>query len=105
MVFATGLQGGVWQDSGSRCGNAISFYLSHSSVVISCESAPPCRTGEKEGDDSAPPQSGGACDPDSGTEWHTAIRPHAGRYRPHLSLREGSEPAPRRGAERRETDL
>ena len=79
MGFATRSEGGVWQDSGSRCGNATFLYLSHFFVVIPCESALPCRTGEKEGDESMPPQkSGGACDPDSGTEWHTAIRPHAG---------------------------
>ena len=88
-----------------RCHNSIFPYLAHSYVVIHCESARPCRTGEKEGDESDPPQSGGACDPDSGTESHTAIRPHAGRSRPYLSLLEGSESAPRRGAERRETDL
>ena len=39
----------------------------------------------------SPKKSGGHVTPDSGTEWHTAIRPHAGRSRPHLSLREGSE--------------
>ena len=38
--------------------------------------------------------------PDSGTEYHTAIRPHAGRSRPHLSLREGSE----RGRQRLEAE-
>ena len=56
MVFATGLQGGVWQDSGSRCGIATFLYLTHSSVLIPCESAPPCRTGEKGEDESDPPQ-------------------------------------------------
>ena len=30
----------------------------------------------------------------SGAEFHAAIRPHAGRSRPHLSLREGSEQPP-----------
>ena len=63
MVFATGLQGGVWQDSGSRCGIATFLYLTHSSVLIPCESAPPCRTGEKGEDESDPPQKKwGACD-------------------------------------------
>ena len=34
-------------------------YLSHSAVVILCESARPCRTGEKEGDESDPPKKRG----------------------------------------------
>ena len=59
MVFATRSEGGVWQDFGSRCGIATFRYLPHSSVVILCESAPPCRTGEKEGDESDPPQKWG----------------------------------------------
>ena len=49
------------------------------------------KPGEKGEDESDPQKSGGACDPDSGTESHTAIRPHAGRSRPYLSLREGSD--------------
>ena len=59
MVFAAGLEGGVRHDSAKRCGKAAFLYLSHSAVVIRCESAPPCRTGEKGGDESDPPQSGG----------------------------------------------
>ena len=59
MVFVTGLEGGVSQNSEPRCHNSILPYLSHSSVVILCESAPPCRTGEKEGDESDPPQKWG----------------------------------------------
>ena len=59
MVFATGLEGGVLQDSGSRCGKATFRYLSHSAVVIPYESAPLCRTGKKEGDESDPPQKRG----------------------------------------------
>ena len=59
---------------------------------------PLCRTGEKEGDESDPPQKvGGHADTDSWHLGHAAIRPHAGRSRPHLSLREGSEPAPQEG--------
>ena len=78
MVFATRSEGGVWQDSGSRCGEAAFRYMPHSAVVIRCESACTLPMREKGGDESdpPPPQSGGACDPDSGTEWHTAIRPH-----------------------------
>ena len=98
MVLATRSEGGVWQDSGSRCGKPTFRYLPYSSVVIPCESARPCRTGEKEGDESDPPKKwGGHVTPDSGAEWHASIRPHAGRSRPHISLREGSETAHRRG--------
>ena len=106
MVFATGLQGGVWQDSGSRCGIATFLYLTHSSVLIPCESAPPVPSGRKRGGRERPPKkSGGHVTLDSWRLWHASIRPHGGRSRPHLSLREGSETAPRGGAERRETDL
>ena len=59
MVFATRSEGGVWQDSGSRWGKPTFRYLPYSSVVIPCESAPPCRTGEKEGDESDPPKKWG----------------------------------------------
>ena len=63
MVFATGLQGGVWQDPGSRCGNATFLYLPHSSVVIPCESDPAAPNGRKRGGrERPPPKSGGACD-------------------------------------------
>ena len=90
-----GYRGGVWQDSGSRCGIATFLYLTHSSVLIPCESAPPCRTGEKGEDESDPPKKvGGHVTLDSWRLWHASIRPHGGRSRPHLSLREGSETAP-----------
>ena len=59
LLFATCSEGGVLQDSGSRCCKATFRYLSHSAVVISYESAPPCRTGKKEGDESDPPQKRG----------------------------------------------
>ena len=76
MGFVTGLQGGVSHNFDRRCHNSILPYLSHSSVVIPCESAPPCRTAEKEGDESDPPQkSGGHVTPDSGAESHASIRP------------------------------
>ena len=107
MVFAAGLEGGVRHDSDKRCGKAAFLYLSHSAVVIPCESSRPCRTGKKEGDESDPPQkAGGHVTLDSGTVRRASIRSHAGRSRPHLSLREGSEPPPPGGALReRETDL
>ena len=46
---------------------------------------------KKAGTRATPPKVGGHVTLDSGAEWHASIRPHAGRYRPHLSLREGSE--------------
>ena len=55
MVFATGLEGGVWQDSGSRCGEAAFRYMPHSAVVIRCESARNVARKEKGGDESDPP--------------------------------------------------
>ena len=75
--FVTRSEGGA-HDSAQRCHHSLLPYLSHSAVVSCCESDPSCRTGKKGGDESAPPKKkrGGACDPDSGTEWHTAIRPH-----------------------------
>ena len=49
----------MFQDLRFRCSNATFRYISHSAVVICCESARPCRTGEKEGDESDPPQKWG----------------------------------------------
>ena len=59
MVFATGLEGGVWQDSGSRCGEAAFLYMPYSAVVIRCGSARPLPTREKGGDESDPPKKRG----------------------------------------------
>ena len=55
MVFATRSEGGVWQDSGSRCGEAAFRYMPHSAVVIRCESACTLPMREKGGDESDPP--------------------------------------------------
>ena len=75
----TETEGGVFQESLKRCSNSILPYLSHSAVVARCESAPLCRTGEKEGDESDPPKkAGGHVIPDSGAMFHASIRPHAG---------------------------
>ena len=63
MLFATGLEGGVLQFPDDWCCTTDFAYLSHTAVVIPCESARPCRTGEKEGDESDPPKKWGACDP------------------------------------------
>ena len=52
------------------------------------------RRERKAGTRATPPKSGGACDPDSGTERRTSIPVPWGRSRPHLSLREGSEKPP-----------
>ena len=58
----------------------------------------PCRTGEKEGDESDPPQSGGGhVTPIAVLSYIPLSGPMRGRSRPHLSLREGSEPAPQEG--------
>ena len=46
-------------DSELRCYNALFCYLSHSAVVIRCESARTLPTREKGEDESAPPKSGG----------------------------------------------
>ena len=59
MVFVTGLEGGGEHNFGGRWNKATFPYLSHSSVVISCESARPYRAGEKGGDESDPPQKRG----------------------------------------------
>ena len=59
MVLAPPSEGGWGTIPSSRWGIATFLYLSHSAVVICCESFPPCRTEEKEGDESDPPQRGG----------------------------------------------
>ena len=101
MVLAPPSEGGVGHDSGSRWGTATFRYLSHSAVFITSESAPPCRTGKKEGDESDPPQKRGGM-----RTRIAALRgvPLSGPMRVALvlilSLREGSEQAPRRAAEK-----
>ena len=87
------LRGGV-QESLKRCSTAAFPYLSNSAVVIHRESARSCRTRKKGGDESAPPQTGGHVALDSRAVFHASIRPHGGRSRPHLSLREGLEQPP-----------
>ena len=54
-----GYRGGVFQDLRVLCSNATFRYISHSAVVIPCESARLCRTGKKGGDESDPPQKRG----------------------------------------------
>ena len=107
MFNGTPSEGGVFQNLCFWCSTTVCHYLSHSAVVIRCESARTLSTREKGGDESDPPpqKSGGACDPDSGAVFHASIPAPWGRSRPHLSLREGSEQPPRSGAESTETDL
>ena len=85
-------EGGVLHGFRLRSTTATFVYMTHSAVVIPCESNAALATREKGGDESdppPPPPTGGSCDPDSGTELHTAIPAPWGRSRPHLSLREG----------------
>ena len=55
----TGLEGGVFQDFSLRSTTASFVYITHSAVVITCESARPLRTRKKGGDESDPPQKRG----------------------------------------------
>ena len=94
MVNGTRSEGGVFQNFRLRFTTATFVYLPHSAVVSNFEKpyrvpGAACRARTR----ATPPQSGGSCDPDSGTEYHTAIPAPWGRSRPHLSLREGSETA------------
>ena len=56
LFFATRSEGGVWQDSGSRYGEAAFLYMPHSAVVITCESARHIARKEKSCAERAPPQ-------------------------------------------------
>ena len=105
MHFGTGSEGGVFQNFRLRCTTATFVYLSHSAMVIPCESARPLRTREKGGDESDPPKNRGACDPDSGTEFHTAIRPHGVALVLIYPCGKAQKQPRRSGAESTETDL
>ena len=94
MVFATGLEGGVWHTSSSRCGEVAFRYMPHSAVFIPCESARLLQTREKGGDESDPPKPGGHVTPIAVLSGIPLSGPMRGRSRPHLSLREGSEQPP-----------
>ena len=99
-------EGGVLHGFWLRCTTAVFVYLTHSAVVSQFENATMRPKGRMLARTRAtPPKTGGSCDPASGTELHTAITAPWGRSRPHLSLREGSETAPKSGAESTETDL
>ena len=106
MLSATRSEGGCGTILAKGAAKPHSF-MSLIPLCFSPANRPHPRRSRKIGeDDSDPPKTGGACGPDSGALFHMpSIRPHAGRYRPHLSLREGSEEQPPGGgAERRETD-
>ena len=106
MNRVTGLEGGVLHEFWLRCTTASFVYITHSAVVIHCESARPLPTREKGGDESdPPPKAGGHVTLDSGTELHTAIRPHAGSLSSSLIPAGRLGTAPRSGAESTETDL
>ena len=95
MQFVTRSEGGVLHDSDKKCGKAAFLYMLHSTVVISCYSARiASHAGKREGRERPPKNRGGHVTLSSGTLLRTSTRPHGGRSRPHLSLREGSETAP-----------
>ena len=89
-------------------GTASFVYITHSAVVIRCESARHASdAGERRGRERPPPKSGGACDLliEVLSVTYLYLGPMRGRSRPHLSLREGLEQPPRSGAQSTETDL
>ena len=95
MFNGTPSEGGVFQNLCFWCSTTVCHYLSHSAVVITCESARLCRTREKGGDESdPPPKAGGHVTPIAALCSTPLSRPPWGRSRPHLSLREGSEQPP-----------
>ena len=98
MVNGTRSEGGVFQELLKRYSITAFSYLSHSAVVIPCESARQLPTREKGGDERRPPpKTGGHVTLDSGAVFHASIPAPWGRSRPHLSLREGSEQPPKPG--------
>ena len=106
VVFAAGLEGGVRHDSDKKCGKAAFLYLSHSAVVIPCESAPLYRTGKKEGDESDPPKKGVPLRPRIAALSGTPLsRPQGVALVLIYPCGKARKPPPRRGAESTETDL
>ena len=92
---AAASEGGVRHGSNKKCGGAAFLYLSHSAVVIPCESARLASdAGNRERRERPPPNRGGHVTLSRGMLRHTSTRSHAGRSRPHLSLREGLEQPP-----------
>ena len=76
-------------------------FISLISLCLSTMNRPaPLRTREKGWDESAPPQNGGSCDPDSGTEGHTAIPAPWGSLSSSFIPAGRLRTAPRSGAEK-----
>ena len=71
-VICNRVRGGGLQFPDDWCCTTDFTYLSHTAVVIPCESARPCRTGERGTRATPPPKVGGHVTPNSGTELHTA---------------------------------
>ena len=87
---AAGLEGGVRHDSRSRYGAPASFYMPHSALVSSFETARTLRTREKGWDESDPPKNRGVMRSQKEVRFGTLFSARlTGRSRPHLSLREG----------------
>ena len=103
LIFCHRDKGG----GGGKKRGGVASKLSLNSFVfrgLSLLIGPPVPNGRKRGGRERPPpkSGGGHVTSDSGAEWHASIRPHAGRSRPHLSLREGSEKTPHGGGNQAE---
>ena len=99
-------EGGVGHDFSLRCTTAVFVYLTHSPVVSQFKNAILRPKGRMmAGTRATPPKPGGHVTLIAVLRGIPLSRPHGGRSRPHLSLREGSEQPPRSGAESTETDL
>ena len=106
MVFATRSEGGVWQNFRLKVWRSRFPSISLIPLWLSHVNRPArFRRGRKAGTRATPPKSGGACDPDSGTEWHTAIRPHGVALVLIYPCGKAQKQPRRSGAESTETDL
>ena len=98
--------GGVFQELLKRYSTTAFSYLSHSAVVIPCESARPLPTREKGGDESDPQKNRGVMRP-----WIAALcstplsRPHGVALVLIYPCGKAQKQPPRSGAESTETDL
>ena len=105
MVFGTRSEGGCTRISGLGIPqphssiSLIPLWLSHVNR--------PARfgRGRKVETRATPPKSGGSCDPDSGTEYHTAIRPHGVALVLIYPCGKAQKQPRRSGAESTETEL
>ena len=87
-------QKGVWdKKTGTRRDTPTSTYLSHSAGLAFYFSDFPAPIQEDRGGRERPPprKAGGHVTPIAALVGHASIRPHGGRSRPYLSLREGPE--------------